>query len=76
MVTAAALVVGMGINALRYKNVNINPDSKHNIIVPDSGKRTTVTEILARYPTNRRVEHEGIGVDHEEWTKNKEQQSK
>jgi hypothetical protein len=78
MCTATAVVVGMGINALRYKNVKFNPAIKHDTIVQDvSGKRTTVTEILARNPVGfhraslKNIRYEGLGVDHEEWKKAK-----
>jgi hypothetical protein len=79
MCTAASVVLGMGINALRYKNVNINPAVKHDTIVTDeSGKRTSVTEILARNPVGfhrqslKNIRYEGLGVDHEEWKRAKE----
>jgi hypothetical protein len=80
MCTAASAVVGMSINALRYKNVKFNPAVRRDTIRTDiSGKRTSVTEILVRNPVGfhrqslKNIRYEGLGVDHEEWKKTKEQ---
>ncbi|GAX23854.1 hypothetical protein FisN_20Hh059 [Fistulifera solaris] len=77
MTTAMTFMVGMSINGLGYKNVKITPSAKHETMPQDSGRRTTLVEIITREPRGfhaqgfKDIRREGLGVDHEEWLKSK-----
>lgn len=79
MTTAMTFMVGMSINGLGYKNVKITPSAKHETMPKDSGRRTTLVEILAREPRGfhpqafKDIQREGLGLSHEEWLKSKGQ---
>jgi hypothetical protein len=69
-------MVGMGVNALfGYKGVQINPNSR-GAVMKDWSKehKTTVMERFANMKGG--VAAEGLGIDHEEWAKRKEEYMK
>ena len=83
MTLATTFMIGMSGNALaRYKGVKILPEHKNAIMNdwdnPDE-KSMIITERLTRntLATHWRsawksIRYEGLGVDHEEWKKQKE----
>ena len=81
---AAAFIVGMSINAfVNYKDICINPAHKHQT-VRDWGHEPTrsIALILAKHPTGphakdyEKIRYEGLGVDHEQWKKAKDQEAR
>ena len=82
MATAGIFVVGMSANAfINYKGVRISPAHKHAVIQDWGNERTTrVTEVITAHPIGFHahgfvdIRHEGLGVDHEQWLKQKEQE--
>ena len=79
---AASFIVGMSVNAfMYYKDVRINPAHKHQII-RDWGEEPThsVGLILGKHPVGmhakdyEKIRYEGLGIDHDEWKKAKEQE--
>lgn len=81
MACASFFVVGMSANALtHYKDLRISPAVKHETI-QTWGKehRTSVTSQLASRPIGfhadglKAIQREGLGINHEEWKKAKEQ---
>lgn len=77
LAAACSLVVGMGLNALRnYKDVRINPANKQKV-VRDWGheKVDSVAKTVATGPFAKPHQPLGLGVDYDEWKKNKEKKS-
>ena len=78
MGVATSFVVGMSLNGLRYKNVKISPSLKHETIPAYTPPRDSVTKVITRQPmafhskSFKDIRQEGMGVDHEEWRKEKE----
>ena len=69
-------MVGMGFNALfGYKDVQVNPNNR-GAVMKDWSKdhRESVMERFANMRGG--VAAEGLGIDHEEWAKRKEQYMK
>lgn len=80
--TAMCFIVGMSANAfLHYKDLRINPENKHKVI-QDWGyeRRVPVAHQLAEQPIGYNakafydIRNEGLGVNHEEWLKNKQKE--
>lgn len=83
MAAASTVCVGMSLNAItRYRGVKIMPEHKNAIMndwdSPDQ-PQTKITEVITRRPVGfhwidsfKSLRHEGLGVDHEEWKKQKE----
>lgn len=77
---ALILVTGMGTHALLYyKNLRIKPEHKHDVLKTwETEPRGTLTEKITRNPIAfhskgfKNLRHEGLGVDHEQWKKDKE----
>lgn len=76
------MIVGMSANAfVYYKDVRINPDHKHQII-RDWGQEPThsIGLIMGKHPVGmhakdyEKIRYEGLGIDHNEWKKAKEQE--
>mmetsp|Transcript_4056 Transcript_4056/g.7805 ORF Transcript_4056/g.7805 Transcript_4056/m.7805 type:complete len:142 (-) Transcript_4056:124-549(-) len=87
MAAATTVCVGMSANALfRYRGVKISSDKKNAIMNEwDSPveAQTKITEVITRNPKAihwasswKSLRHEGLGVDHEEWKKQKEAERK
>eukprot|EP00977_Amphora_coffeiformis_P017259 scaffold5533_cov159-Amphora_coffeaeformis.AAC.15 len=87
MAAATTVCVGMSTNALfRYRGVKISSDKKNAIMNEwDSPveAQTKITEVITRNPKAihwasswKSLRHEGLGVDHEEWKKQKEAERK
>jgi hypothetical protein len=63
-------MVGMGINGLRYKGVQINPNTRGSEMKDYSAEhKVGVMEATVGHL----VRPEGLGVDHERWAKQKEE---
>ena len=76
---AGCFIVGMTVNAFTtYKDLRITPSSRKQTI-PDWGyeEQDKAVKFLAKGPivfhpeVYKSLQHEGLGVDHEEWLKNK-----
>jgi NADH-ubiquinone reductase complex 1 MLRQ subunit len=72
---ALTFMTGMGFHALAYyKDVRINPAKKHSEI--QTWGREKVTPIVAvigdKNPYYKVAFYEGLGINHEEWLKQKE----
>ncbi|KAL3921499.1 MAG: hypothetical protein SGILL_002715 [Bacillariaceae sp.] len=67
---------GMGFNALfTYKDVQVNPNKRGAVMKDISTEhRTSVMERFANLQGG--VNPEGLGIDHEEWSKKKEEYHK
>lgn len=68
-------MVGMGINALGYKDVQINPNKRGKMLT-DWGQdhRTGVVEKFTVFKGG--VKTEGLGIDHDEWQRKKDEYMK
>lgn len=65
-------MLGMGLNALTYKDVQINPNSRGSPMKDFSKEhRTGVLETIVTMKGG--VKAEGLGIDHDEWAKQKEE---
>ena len=67
---------------MHYKDLRINPAHKHQTIRDWGHEPTTpVTYVLGKHPIGmhasdyKKTFHEGLGINHEEWLKAKQQQS-
>ena len=70
MATGLTWMFGMGINGLRYKGVQISPNTRGVEMKDYSAEHQTgVMEAMVGH----RVQPEGLGVDHERFVKEKEQ---
>lgn len=72
MSTAVCFMVGMGINGLCYKGVYINPN-KRGAVLTTWGEEHKAGVIESYMEFMGGVKAEGLGVDHEEWLKEKEE---
>jgi hypothetical protein len=76
---AGIFLVGMGSHALiTYKDLRINPQRKHETLQTWGTEKTrSVTSVVSEGPSFHRSAFksihgkEGLGVDHEEWKKQK-----
>ncbi|CAB9514777.1 expressed unknown protein [Seminavis robusta] len=71
---AMTFMTGMGIHALAYyKDVRINPSKKHTELQTWGSEKVTpiVAVVGKRNPYYAVAFHEGLGVNHEEWLKQK-----
>jgi hypothetical protein len=80
---AGAFIVGCTLNTFaNNKDVRINPSIKHQVIRDwGSGHTTTITEAVGTKPLfnaqrYKTLPYEGLGVDHNEWKKQKAAASK
>jgi hypothetical protein len=65
-------MLGMGLNALTYKDVQINPNTRGQQMKEFSkDHRVGVLETFVNYSGG--VKAEGLGIDHEKWAKEKEE---
>eukprot|EP00980_Cylindrotheca_fusiformis_P017340 scaffold5380_cov131-Cylindrotheca_fusiformis.AAC.17 len=65
-------MVGMGLNALTYKDVQINP-SKRTAMLTNWGEEHQ-TRVVERFTLAKGgVKTEGLGIDHEEWQRKKDE---
>ena len=72
MGTAITFMTGAGIHALtRYKDVTLDP-SKRNSMLQTWGNDEYETT-LSKYISWNAYGKEGLGVDHEQWLKEKEE---
>jgi hypothetical protein len=67
---------------MHYKDLRINPAHKHQTIRDWGNEPTTsVTSALGKHPVGmhssdyKKIFHEGLGIDHKEWMKAKQQQN-
>ena len=82
MTFAITACVGMSVNAMtRYKGIKVCPEHKHSEVVdwPEASvPYQSLTEYVTRRPIGfyaegfKSLRYEGLGIDHEEWKKNKE----
>jgi hypothetical protein len=80
--SAMCFIVGMTANAFTtYKDLRISPSVKHETLQNWGDEKVpTVTEKLGGWKTPLAwhsqafvdIRQEGVGIDHEEWVKNKE----
>ena len=65
-------MIGMSLNALRYKNWKISPSRKHDVLARDDSPQKPVAEIVSKEPVtfhpqamkDVRAEQKGLGVVH------------
>jgi hypothetical protein len=68
-------MVGMEFNALTYKDAQINPNKRGFMLTNwDEEHRTGVVERWTLFRGG--VRSEGVGIDHEEWQKKKDEYRK
>jgi hypothetical protein len=81
MTIAFFLIGGTAANAMiNYKGLRIKPSHKHDVIpMWENGERFLVAEYVGKNPRTafharelKSIQYEGLGVDHEEWKKRKE----
>ncbi|CAB9517284.1 expressed unknown protein [Seminavis robusta] len=71
---ALTFMTGMGLHALTYyKDLRISPSAKHTEMQTWGSEKVTpvVAVVGTRNPYYAVAYHEGLGVDHEEWLKQK-----
>ena len=77
MTFAMTACVGMSVHALSsYKGVRIRSEHRQSeIVTPDEAGKpySSITEYMTRRPIGfydfKSLRHEGLGIDHEEWKK-------
>jgi hypothetical protein len=80
MGVASFFVVGMSANAFsNYKELRISPSHKHQVIQDWGyekkdriGKTLTEQPIAFHAQSFKDIRHEGLGVNHDEWKKTKQ----
>ena len=68
-------MVGMGLNALTYKDVQISPNSR-GAKLKDRSREHRVGILETFVNLKGGVKAEGLGINHEEWAKQKEEYKK
>lgn len=80
----SCLIVGFAYNAMRYyKDIRVNPAHKHEVLRSWGEEPThSVVHMLARRGTvgphardYKSLPDEGLGVDHQQWLKQKEKEA-
>jgi len=66
-------MTGMGMHALAYyKDVRINPTKKCSEVQTWGSEHVTpIIHVIGQNPFYKPAFHEGLGVNHEEWVKQK-----
>jgi hypothetical protein len=80
MATATTFMIGMGIHAMTsYKDLRITPSAKHKIIQDwgEEQKRPIIAPVASHpFAFHRQsfkdIQYEGLGVNHDEWKKERE----